>query len=188
MKSWIIVSAIAALVAVQAQGAEEAAGPRKGPGKMRRPPMERPGMDHAAMLEKFDADGDGKLSDTEKAAAREAMQKKREAARKEWMAKADTDGDGKVSPEEREAAREKMAEANPAMKERMLKRFDKDGDGKLSDDERAEARKARAARMHRKGRPERPERPDRPDRPERPARPERPEPPAGEQPAPAPTE
>jgi Ca2+-binding EF-hand superfamily protein len=47
----------------------------------------------AHILEKFDKDGDGKLSDDERA-----------EIRKEMMAKFDMDGDGKLGPEERKAA------------------------------------------------------------------------------------
>ena len=68
------------------------------------------------MLERFDKDGDGKLSEEERAAARAEMQKRREAG--------GLKGNGA----------EKRAE--------MLKKFDKDGDGKLSDDERAAMREA----------------------------------------------
>jgi hypothetical protein len=48
-------------------------------------------------IKRFDTDGDGKLSEEEKA--------KMEEARKERLAKMDKDGDGEISPEEREQAR-----------------------------------------------------------------------------------
>lgn len=82
------------------------------------------------VLEKFDKDGDGKLSPEERKAAREAMQARTEERRKEMLAKYDKDGDGKLSPEER-------AEMQKDRKAEMLKKFDKDGDGKLSEEERA---------------------------------------------------
>jgi Ca2+-binding EF-hand superfamily protein len=47
------------------------------------------------LLKKFDADGDGKLSDTERAALK--------ADREAMLAKYDTDKDGKLSDAEREA-------------------------------------------------------------------------------------
>jgi Ca2+-binding EF-hand superfamily protein len=47
----------------------------------------------AHIIEKFDKDGDGKLSEDERA-----------EIRKEMMAKFDKDGDGKLGPEERKAA------------------------------------------------------------------------------------
>lgn len=69
-----------------------------------------------AMLKKFDKDGDGKLSEEERAAMRAEMQKRRgeggkgpDAARRaEMMKKFDKDGDGKLSEEERAALRAEM--------------------------------------------------------------------------------
>lgn len=85
------------------------------------------------ILEKFDTDGDGELSDAERAAARETMEQKRA----EHIALYDTDGDGELSPEERAVARDERFEAI------ALERFDADGDGELSDEERAAAETAR---------------------------------------------
>ena len=81
------------------------------------------------VVKEFDKDGDGKLSDAERAEMRKVMETRMEERRKEMLEKFDTDKDGKLSPEEREKARE----ANRA---EMLKKFDKDGDGKLSEEER----------------------------------------------------
>ena len=64
-------------------------------------------------LKRFDTDGDGKISEEEKA--------KMEAARKERMKKIDTDGDGKISPEERDAARKQYRKRE--------RKHDDDGDG-----------------------------------------------------------
>jgi hypothetical protein len=80
------------------------------------------------LVAKFDKDGDGKLSDVEMKAARDARQA-------EMLKKFDKDGDGKLSPEE-------MKTANEARHAEMIKRFDKDGDGKLSDDEKKAARES----------------------------------------------
>lgn len=82
------------------------------------------------LVKQFDKDGDGKLSDEERATMREAHQARMEERRKEMLEKFDADKDGKLSPEEREKARE-------ARKAEMLEKFDKDGDGKLSEEERA---------------------------------------------------
>lgn len=70
------------------------------------------------ILEKFDADKDGKLSKEEREAARAAREKE-----------FDKDGDGKLSDEEKKAMREDR-------EKKMIARFDKDGDGKLSDEEK----------------------------------------------------
>ena len=73
---------------------------------------------------RFDKNGDGKLDDSEKAAAKAQMVKR-----------FDTDGDGKVSEQERQAGRA-----------RMMQRFDTNGDGQLSQQERQAARAARGQR------------------------------------------
>ena len=70
------------------------------------------------VLEKFDADKDGKLNKEERDAARAAREKE-----------FDKDGDGKLNDEEKKAMREDG-------RKKMLARFDKDGDGKLSDEEK----------------------------------------------------
>ena len=88
--------------------------PEREGGKKGGPPEGRPSREE--VMKKFDKDGDGKLSEEERAAARAEMQKRREAGGLK----------GKGS--------EKQAE--------MLKKFDKDGDGKLSEDERTAMREA----------------------------------------------
>ena len=71
------------------------------------------------MLKKFDKDGDGKLSDAEKATLRVEMQSRQGSKdRRQWT---------------------------PEQRTEMLKKFDKDADGKLSDDERNAAREAMKA-------------------------------------------
>ena len=61
---------------------------------------------HKKALEKFDANGDGKLDETERAAAKEA----RKAHHEERVAKFDANGDGKLEPAERQAAKEARKE------------------------------------------------------------------------------
>lgn len=72
------------------------------------------------LLERFDANGDGKLDDAEKAQARAA--KKR----------VDRNHDGEIGQHERELAKG------------IHQRFDKDGDGKLSETEQAEVKVAKS--------------------------------------------
>ncbi|MFC5050196.1 EF-hand domain-containing protein [Rubritalea spongiae] len=79
------------------------------------------------ILEKFDADGDGELSEEEREAAKAAMKERKEA----FIAKYDTDGDGELSEDEKQAA-----------KDLIIAQYDTDGDGKLSRDERQVAREA----------------------------------------------
>ena len=79
-----------------------------------------PAARKAEMLKKFDKDGDGKLSDTEKTTLRAEMQNRRGGGRdrKQWT---------------------------PEQRDEMLKKFDKDGNGKLSQEERDTAREAMKA-------------------------------------------
>ena len=119
---------------------------------------ERGGKMHDEMLKKFDADGDGTLSETERTAAREAMQAKMQERKAEVLKEFDADGDGTLNETERAAAKaamekkrdEKMAEilANPP--EGLLKRFDADKDGALSDTEKATAKTAMQERMQKR--------------------------------------
>ena len=124
MKKTSIILAIAAItipLAAQAQEEKKQCGNKK----MR-----------AKLIEKFDSDGDGKLNESERVAAKAAKQERRA----ELIALHDTDGDGKLSKEEKQAA-----------KEAFIEKYDTDGDGKLNDDERQLARDAgEKFPMHRK--------------------------------------
>ncbi len=114
------------------------------------------GCDHRAkMLEKFDTNKDGELSEEEKKAFREKMGKKGENGKrkchegceemkKKLLEKYDADGDGKLSDEEKKTARAAWDEKRKGMEEKMSKmrkdfieKHDTDGDGELSDDEKA---------------------------------------------------
>lgn len=92
------------------------------------------GMAWAHMLHKADTDGDGRLSEAEREAAKAKFQENR----KEFVAKHDKDGDGTLNAAERAAAKEQI-------KARLMEAKDKadtDGDGKLSEAERKAARQA----------------------------------------------
>ncbi|MGE9269208.1 MAG: EF-hand domain-containing protein, partial [Verrucomicrobiales bacterium] len=118
MKAHILCTSIVVL----ATGSLTATAQEKGKGGDR-PARKLP----AEVLAKFDTDGDGKLSETEREAAlkaRKAMVEKRKAAALE---KFDTDGDGKLSETEREA----MKAALKARHAELLEKYDADGDGKL---------------------------------------------------------
>ncbi|MGJ8671399.1 hypothetical protein [Rubritalea sp.] len=90
MKTKTLVLAISAL-ALPTLAFAEADGSKKGPGGDKN-------REH--MLEKFDADGDGELSEAERETAKAA----RDAHREEILSKYDADGDGKLSKEERQTA------------------------------------------------------------------------------------
>ena len=116
--------------------------PSEGRGRHRMPPKLR-----EKLLEKFDANGDGKLDETERAAAREAVKAKREAHKQKIFEKFDANGDGKLDEQERAAAKE-------AFKAKSKERFDENGDGELDETERAAAKRfvKRIREMRRRGR------------------------------------
>ncbi|MFN0069688.1 MAG: EF-hand domain-containing protein [Limisphaerales bacterium] len=118
-----------------------------------RPKGPRDEQARAAMLERFDANKDGRLDETERAAAREAMKEQAAERRQEALAKFDKDGDGKLSDDEKAAAKEAMKERAGERRQELLAKFDKDGDGKMSDDEKAAAREAMKERGQRKPQP-----------------------------------
>ncbi len=137
---------------------------------------DRPAMP-AEMMDKFDADKDGQLSDAEKEAMKAEMKKNHEGKRPghgtcgergpkgprgergdrpampaEMMDKFDADKDGQLCDEERGD--------RPAMPAEMMDKFDADKDGQLSDAEREAAKAARPQhpRHHGKGHGKRGER------------------------------
>jgi len=81
-----------------------------GPGPGAKPPG-GPAFRHGYLLGKFDADGDGKLSETERAAAKAHVEQRMRTRMEKQLARlktGDADGDGKISDAEWAAAREKM--------------------------------------------------------------------------------
>ena len=99
----------------------------------------------AEVMKRFDKNGDGKLDEEEKTAAKESYRsettgrqaKMRERLGKRALEKFDKNNDGKLDETERAEAA-KALETDP----RLVRRFDKDGDGKLNDTEKAAARDA----------------------------------------------
>ena len=79
----------------------------------------------AHMIEKFDTDGDGKLSEEERETAKAAMAERKAA----FMDKHDTNGDGEIDEDEKKA-----------IKAAFLAKYDTDGDGKMNEEERKSAR------------------------------------------------
>lgn len=151
-----------------------AAGISRAEDKPAKPAAKKPGKPGANLdgdakkkiIAKFDKDGDGKLNDTERAVAEEAMKKRLGGDRPEGvdkkalLKKFDKDGDGKLSDEEKRAAKKAMQsgggkpgkktdEKEPAdegkgsaIPAEVLKKFDKDGDGKLNEEEKKAAYEA----------------------------------------------
>lgn len=88
-------------------------------------------------MERFDADGDGKISDSERGAMRQAM---REGREQRMLERFDEDGDGVLNDEERLNAEAELEARRMERQIRMVERFDTDGDGVLSDAENQAAR------------------------------------------------
>ncbi len=113
------------------------------------------------IVKKYDQNGDGKLDDSERNAARVDFEKSRGrapsaegssadqqtrdggASRADMVKKYDKDGDGKLDEAERNTMREDITKnrgnapgGRGPTREAMMKEFDTDGDGKLSDTER----------------------------------------------------
>jgi len=99
------------------------------------------GKHHDEIVARFDKDGDGKLNEEEKAAAKSAVMAQRDEIRGEALKRHDANGDGKLDEAERKAARDAWAKANPEKAEMLRDAVDKDGDGVVSEKERRAAAK-----------------------------------------------
>lgn len=105
------------------------------------------------LLEKFDANHDGRIDDQEKLAARSYMRGKTGSGPQERTKKAlklfDKNGDGQLDAAERAEA-EKTREEFQANREAVMAKFDRNKNGVLDDEERAAAIKAREERQKRR--------------------------------------
>ena len=106
---------------------------------------------HKRLLEKLDKDGDGRLSESERAEARKAAKYGKRGAerRRQLLERFDADGDGSLSKEERKKARSSMERRRKMsevylrkLKKKFTEQFDADGDGEWS------AEESRAAKEH----------------------------------------
>jgi Ca2+-binding EF-hand superfamily protein len=91
-----------------------------------------------ALLEKFDTDKHGKLSDDERKAMREEMKAQQEKRQAAMLEKYDADKDGKLSDAEKATMKADMEAKRAA----ILEKYDADKDGKLSPAEIKTARDA----------------------------------------------
>ena len=166
--AWVVMMVLAASPSL----AEEGKGKnpvRKGAPEAPGGPLGNPEM-MKRLLEKFDANKDGRLSAEERAKAQEELLKNAGQAGgpmfEEFLKRFDRDGDGKLNDRERLAAMEAVQkiraqggggpQAGPPIvfagndtPAATLEKFDKDGDGKLNDEEMAAAKKAQSGKRER---------------------------------------
>jgi len=86
------------------------------------------GPGKAGVMQKYDANGDGKLDDAERAKLHTDMKAKREAMKADMLAKYDINKDGKLDKTERAVMKNERAEV-------AFKKADANNDGQLSLDE-----------------------------------------------------
>lgn len=92
--------------------------PREGQGAARRISPEMMGLlmlGRNMLMERYDADKDGRLSDDE----RETIKRDMEVRKDQFVARYDTDKDGKLSREEMIAVRDAWKKANPGLEEKI---------------------------------------------------------------------
>jgi len=157
---WIMLGAFTASCAIV--NAEEE---KKRPDRSDRPHRPIP----EALLEKFDTDGDGKLSPDERKVMGEKMKAKGEERRKAMLARFDANSDGELDEAERKIMHE-------TIRKEMLEKYDANKDGKLDEAERKAMREAEGPMMrpggHREHRHDGGERRNKGPRPERKPAPE----------------
>lgn len=73
-------------------------------------PQRGGGQAHQKCLERFDADKDGKLSESERSTARAALAARLKEKHPELLAKIDSNGDGVIAKEEMQAGRALLRE------------------------------------------------------------------------------
>lgn len=91
------------------------------------------------MSSRFDADGDGVLSETELAAMDASIMEREQERMARDIERYDTDGDGVLSAEERAVQQEQRDSREERRIQEFSAEFDEDGDGNLNEDERVSA-------------------------------------------------
>jgi hypothetical protein len=119
------------------------------------PPPDQPERDRdrqsprQRLLRRYDTDGDGRISDAERDAARQAAAQRRvlvriplpDAQRDELRAAADDDDDGELNRAERRAYWRELIEATRSHHEAIIAEYDQDANGKLDEVELEALRK-----------------------------------------------
>ena len=102
---------------------------------------QRPERERTELIKKFDKNGDGKLDEAERKAAREHAGKQRAKRRENGDTPPARGKRGGETPPNKGKGRRRGQRRGGADRAAMMKQFDKNGDGKLDDTERAALRK-----------------------------------------------
>ena len=109
---------------------------------------------HHAFFEKFDANKDGSLSETEWATMKSSMSEKGKQMRAKFFEKADSNGDGAITKEEMRKLKDSHNDKDKERKHQrekkrdgkgMFDKLDKNGDGRITQDEMSFERPNRKA-------------------------------------------
>jgi Ca2+-binding EF-hand superfamily protein len=110
--------------------------------------------DREEVMRRFDTDGDGELSESEREAMREQFRERRgqrgdPVLREALLRRYDADGDGELNEAEREVARAEFRQIRQEIQDRIVPLYDLDGDGRLNREERQAAAPAFRAEFQR---------------------------------------
>ena len=143
MNKTIIMTLAAALMVPAMANEEQPQTPAQAPVCEQQPGRHFNPERHKAMLEKFDADKDGKLSDEERKAAREAM-KEAHGQRGDRGPRGPRPEGAEGRPEGRPGNAEGRPgpRFSPEQRKAFIEKFDTDKDGQLSEEERKAAHEA----------------------------------------------
>lgn len=150
-----LLMAVALIAPVMAQDAPEGSRPSRPHGPR---PIAKNLMAQKLLMDKYDANKDGKLDDAEKVALKADAEKLKEARKKERLAKWDKDGDGKFNDEEKAAMKAEHEKRMAAKKERMEALKGKEGEAKADDEKKEHGKRDGKGKRHPGG--PRGERPD----------------------------
>lgn len=103
----------------------------------------------AEFMQRYDTNGDGKLSEEEREAARQAFQARGSSDRQLLMRRFDADGDGQLNETERENARAEIRRVREQISAKIVPQYDLDGNGELDNEERQAAAPAYRAEIER---------------------------------------
>lgn len=95
---------------------------------------------HAAFMEKFDTNKDGRIDEKEKEAIRTAFDARKAEFQKKILEKYDANKDGQLDEQEKEAFKAAMEARKAEFMKKIMEKYDANKDGQLDEQEKAAAR------------------------------------------------